>query len=264
MRLGLPFYAPQRECKNGHFAPKRIANWACTSCEVTNDRRRKTKLVAERAEHAPKPAEPERVISRSAAQANGLPRYFTGMPCKRGHISPRLVQNKTCVACDSLRHREGPGAAKHKERTRRYYSANRARLLELCKAYVARNQDRVRAQRKTFRALNKDRLNAKIAEWAKANPTKRRAKEKAREGRERGAEGTFTAADIERILVAQKGRCAICRKPLNGQYHVDHIKPIARGGSNWPRNLQLLCPADNQSKHARDPIDWARSLGLLV
>lgn len=40
-----------------------------------------------------------RVISRSDAIACGLKRYFTGVPCPKGHISERLVSSRGCARC---------------------------------------------------------------------------------------------------------------------------------------------------------------------
>jgi hypothetical protein len=36
---------------------------------------------------------------REKARAAGQTRYFTGKPCKRGHIAERLTSNWKCVAC---------------------------------------------------------------------------------------------------------------------------------------------------------------------
>jgi len=67
----------------------------------------------------------------------------------------------------------------------------------------------------------------------------------------RGAEGKHSAEDIARIWNEQEGLCAICGMPLDGTEHVDHIIPLSRGGSNWPDNIQLLCPPCNMTKGAK-------------
>jgi Recombination endonuclease VII len=36
---------------------------------------------------------------RAAAKAQGLSRYFTGVPCKRGHVAERNMSNASCVVC---------------------------------------------------------------------------------------------------------------------------------------------------------------------
>jgi hypothetical protein len=38
-------------------------------------------------------------ISRANATRRGLPRYFTGKPCLRGHRAERLVRSGNCLEC---------------------------------------------------------------------------------------------------------------------------------------------------------------------
>ncbi len=38
-------------------------------------------------------------ITRRAAKAQGLELYFTGKPCKSGHISQRRVSDCQCLEC---------------------------------------------------------------------------------------------------------------------------------------------------------------------
>jgi 5-methylcytosine-specific restriction endonuclease McrA len=47
-------------------------------------------------------------------------------------------------------------------------------------------------------------------------------------------------------------RCKLCRRifPLD-ILEVDHIRPLAKGGSSNPANLQLLCPACNKKKGSK-------------
>lgn len=37
-----------------------------------------------------------------AAKEIGSPQYFTGIPCKRGHVAPRNTRNATCSVCWSM------------------------------------------------------------------------------------------------------------------------------------------------------------------
>lgn len=80
----------------------------------------------------------------------------------------------------------------------------------------------------------------------------------------RSAEGFYGKEDIEFLFSSQKGKCANCLKSIKTSYHIDHIYPVSKGGSNWPSNLQLLCPACNQKKSAKDPLDWAKENGRLI
>lgn len=107
-------------------------------------------------------------------------------------------------------------------------------------------------------------MRARKTEWRNANPEKRRAAMANCRTKRLCAVGTYTPEDIARIYKDQRGRCAYCRAKLNHKFHVDHIKPLARGGTNWPRNLQVTCASCNHHKHAADPIVHAQRSGLLI
>lgn len=40
-----------------------------------------------------------KIVTRMEAAKAGLNRYFTGKPCRYGHLSERYVLNGTCVEC---------------------------------------------------------------------------------------------------------------------------------------------------------------------
>ena len=134
----------------------------------------------------------------------------------------------------------------------------------------AKNRDRRLEQRRgeypeKWRAKN----IASAAAWKAANPDKAREhgrmSRRNRRARAREAGGSHTAADLADILKAQGNRCAYCRADLRKtKKHVDHIKPLAGGGSNGRANLQYLCQPCNQAKNRKDPIDYAQSIGLLL
>ena len=57
------------------------------------------------------------IISRYQASIAGLSKYFTGRPCKRGHLYYRNTKNATCLRCASERirylHALDPDASPH-------------------------------------------------------------------------------------------------------------------------------------------------------
>lgn len=70
------------------------------------------------------------------------------------------------------------------------------------------------------------------------------------------ADGDFSKEDIEKIYASQDGRCAYCGTELNGKFHIDHIHPLSRGGSNWPNNLACACAKCNTSKRDKTVAEW--------
>ena len=78
------------------------------------------------------------------------------------------------------------------------------------------------------------------------------------------------AGEVRRLLKLQGGRCAGCRnllaRRMNGRtgYHIDHIKPIAKGGRHDDGNIQLLCPRCNLRKGTKDQTAFMRSHGRLL
>ena len=47
-----------------------------------------------------------KIITREDAINKGLPNYFTGIPCQKGHISKRRTLNGVCLKCDYERAKE--------------------------------------------------------------------------------------------------------------------------------------------------------------
>jgi 5-methylcytosine-specific restriction endonuclease McrA len=105
-----------------------------------------------------------------------------------------------------------------------------------------RNRERVSAYKK----VNAD----KVRLWAAT----RRAK----------VGGKAPVGAIRFLRQAQRGKCAICACRLLSSFHLDHIYPVARGGTNAIWNLQLLCRDCNTRKAAKDPIQYMQSLGRLL
>jgi len=65
------------------------------------------------------------------------------------------------------------------------------------------------------------------------------------------AEGSYNKKDIEKIRLNLNDKCAYCNKLLKGKGRIDHLIPIAKGGSNFPSNLTLACSWCGPNKHSK-------------
>lgn len=145
------------------------------------------------------------------------------------------------------------------------YRGGRRGTCKLCARISRHNKDnenlelaraRWRTRKSKWVAKNIDRHHA----WQRRDSSHRRATA-------RGADGHYSTEDIVRIFTSQKQRCAyfgFCGRSIKLIYHIDHIVPLAKGGSNWPRNIQLTCPECNFRKNALDPLDFAKKQGALL
>jgi len=106
-----------------------------------------------------------------------------------------------------------------------------------------------------------EEVNATRRAYLKNNPDKAREFSSKRYGKRTGK---LPKGTIERIGVSQKWLCVICRLKIKNNFHADHINPLARGGKHEAGNIQLLCPACNLKKSAKDPIEYMQSQGFLL
>lgn len=197
------------------------------------------------------------IVTRKEAKERGLKQFYTGEPCKSGHVVTRITINGQCLECNRLKNREwylsNQDAKReydrkrleaspdiHKDRCRKYRQAN--------PIDAALNRERAAAWVKD----NPERNRERAREWGRNNPDALHANIRNRKARVRAAEGSHTAADIGRLRDGQGNRCGVCASDLalTGT-HVDHMMPLVRGGSNDVSNLMLLCPPCNLSKRTK-------------
>ena len=120
------------------------------------------------------------------------------------------------------------------------------------------------ASQQRWKDQNPEKVRAKNRRWRSNNLETARTHERNSRLKRNGVEGICTGDDVNLIFKAQMGKCAYCRIKLGPKFHRDHIIPLSKGGTNWPRNVQLTCVRCNLKKLNRNPIDFARSLGRLL
>jgi 5-methylcytosine-specific restriction endonuclease McrA len=157
-----------------------------------------------------------------------------------------------------------------------YRAANSERLLKRAREYHYRFQERNNTRRKLnyqsndgagqkrkWRQSNLERARATIREWRKNNPEKTRFFDKAKCAKRRSAMGSHTAQDERLQYARQNGNCHWCETPVGSNFHIDHIIPLSKGGTNNPDNICVACPTCNNRKHCMMPDEWRKRLAEI-
>jgi hypothetical protein len=173
----------------------------------------------------------------------GSKTYYTGVPCKRNHISTRRTDNHSCMECN-------------RDAIRNQYHMNKDYRASYGKQYYNDNNECIRAYSKQWRLDNLDHHKAYSKQWRTDNMDRVSIYTNIRSKRIRHA----TLPGYDNVISLIYKHCPV-------GYQVDHIDPIRgkdRSGLNVPWNLQYLPATENRQKSNRVdyvcesaiPIDW--------
>jgi hypothetical protein len=255
---GLKRYFTGKPCKYGHIAQRHVSNRKCIGCERSDDYRYISNLLRR---------QPPRTNPWAEARALGLTRYFTGKPCKYGHIAERLVSNRRCSVCLTILRREWDidNPDKLSIRNARYYLERpgyREAKIAQADRWTKENPEASKASKARYVETHREQCNAagkRCREakpeyyrdsgwlWRLLNPDKNCAKS----NRRRARKAHPPWADQQAIAAVY----AACPPGMV----IDHIIPLTGrtvegysvSGLHIAENLQYLTPEKNLSKHNR-------------
>lgn len=187
------------------------------------------------------------IVDKKEAEMLGLKCYFTGRPCKQGHVADRYVSSRNCVVCVEQRAKTDTFKLKQKdycqdnkeavaERKSRYNRKNRSRITEKAKQWKKNNPEKVSSAKKRYANRNRHVV-------VKMSAARRASKLKA-------TPSWLSDEDNRNIgaIYAMAQRLSVC---LGIVHHVDHIIPL-RGksvcGLHVPWNLRAIPGTANVKK----------------
>lgn len=202
-------------------------------------------------------------ITRTEAKKQDIKYYFTGKPCKRGHVAKRLVSNHSCSACGTLTKSKNDKKYYNKNkdkikanvkkwvdinkadvhaRLRRYYSDNSEVIKNRSKQYYYDNYDVCIETRAKYRRINYKEINRKNLPNVRL-----------RQARKLNATPSWYNHDKVKAIYEESHRLTL---ETNIQHHVDHIYPLKGKtvcGLHSHENLQILPAKENMTKGNKHP-----------
>ena len=172
-------------------------------------------------------------------------------------------QCKICVRADAKkRYVENPEHFKSK--TRIYAIANPDKVKQNRAKWLENNREKNREYQRLWAVeyrkqnpLNHRRWKTdarKLAKWRAENPDKTRKQKHDRRVRELGARSySVTSKDMARLMA---GSCVYCGSQELIQ--IDHVFPLARGGTHSIGNLAPACRTCNVRKNSKFVMEWKR------
>lgn len=118
-----------------------------------------------------------------------------------------------------------------------------------------------------FRNTCRECMRARSSAHARANPEQRRERMARRVNREAATLGSYDQGDISVIREILDDKCRYCGDPLAGGGEVDHLTPVARGGTSFRHNISLSCLPCNRAKLSKtldEFLVWRIERNLVV
>jgi 5-methylcytosine-specific restriction endonuclease McrA len=189
--------------------------------------------------------------------------------CRQAHRDYRrdyVARNPEKVRAYQKRY-AAENADKLREKRRQFAEENP----DYYKRYYLANRDAIRAAQKKWWWDNREREIQRSLEYQRQNPERVREIKRRYEQTERGqlarvlnlwrrrariknAPGTASIDDVKARWDFYGRLCYLCGATAT---EIDHVIPIARGGSNWPSNLRPACGPCNRKKSMK-PLNRTR------
>ena len=143
----------------------------------------------------------------------------------------------------------------------RYYYAHAKEIVVHHKERRQAHPEKAREKSRRYAAAHRDSINAGHRRRQRRYRESTRISTRNHRALKYGSIAQHTKKDVELQRKTQTNRngelcCWWCGKTIKSGYHVDHVIPLSRGGSNAPENIVISCPRCNLSKSDKLPQEW--------
>jgi hypothetical protein len=184
--------------------------------------------------------------TRAEAKATGASHYFTGVPCKHGHIAPRKTKG-ACVEC--LKEEWRASAEKRVDYFKGYNQSNAGK--EAKRNYYARNREVVIARAQARPDNQKTKYKT---DYKERNPELYKEFVNIRRRRFRQATPKWLTIEHKTDIRVLYRTAIELSRLTGGRYAVDHIVPLVSEvvcGLHVPWNLRVITQEENLKKSNR-------------
>lgn len=211
------------------------------------------------------------------AKALGRKTYFTGVPCKRGHIAERYTATRTCVTCSTNHRAENlqtrlENEARWREKHRVVANARTAAWVQKYPErqrqaeinYRQNNPDKRKVSCSQYRAANPEKEAAYAKEWRNNNKPLLAAKTSARRAAKLKATPPWANGDAIKAIYEEAARLT---RETGAQWDVDHIHPLVHDlicGLHCEANLRPITARENRSKCNRVPPETFEPVAIPI
>ena len=158
--------------------------------------------------------------------------YYTGKPCRNGHVGARFVSSRASVECAQLRNQ----SESHRKATKKYYRKNADSMKDYAISWAKANPESIKQIQKTYAENNRAKCNAKVSKRYHAK-LQRIPK--------------WANLDKIALIYAEAQRLT---EETGIEHHVDHIIPIQGkrvSGLHVESNLRVITKEENLRKGNR-------------
>jgi 5-methylcytosine-specific restriction endonuclease McrA len=187
------------------------------------------------------------LLPRQVAKERGISKFFTGVPCIRGHISDRFTKQGNCVMCQ----RRANSVHYKKTLKRRRQTEIRDRVLATERAYTARNSDAINARRRERYAERRDEMIERRRRYYDNNLPAIVATNRKMVARRLKRIPPWITTEQTAEMAAMYRLAADLSEETGIKHHVDHIVPLQGKkvcGLHVLWNLQVIPWKENLKK----------------